>query len=190
MLLLLSLVPMPARANDGPPPSFQVAQQGPDVVVTLRLADAGEPGFGDPIDVLRDGQPVVRGAVWTEQDAEGLQGRCWGRVDPEECAASGDCLDCDEDGVPECALSEFLTASCYREGSVEVVESCVREGWHTWEVTGSDHSEELKVAADASCSEGGDDAGSGCSVVGPLTVPWATGLGLLVVGLLGLRRTR
>lgn len=198
---------MAAMANDGPSPSIAgLQQEGQDVVVTLWLADIGEPGFGQSVSVERDGQHVAAG-TFALSEAREVEARCWSSGDVERCGDPGvDCLDCDGDGSMDCAPDEYRAAQCYQSGLVDLVDGCVPPGEHAWTTDGFEEEggqpSTLDVAAvDVSClPDGWDDpddpddpeaeGSSGCSATGTPLVAWGTGLGLLALGLLGLRRRR
>lgn len=130
-----------ARANDGPVPDiYELLQQGEGVVVTLSLADAGEPGIGDPISLRRE---TDEGEVdlFTDQafgvlDAVESFGDCTGTEDLEWCAQNPDnCGDCDGDEVLECVLWNPETedeGDCYNFNLIEVLDECVPPGMATY----------------------------------------------------------
>lgn len=184
-----------AVANDGPPPFIEdLRQEQQDVVVTVWLADIGEPGFDDEVTVQRDGRPAVSG-TFSLEDAREVEARCWSSGDVSTCdRADVECLDCDGDGADDCAPDEYRLATCYRSGLVDLVDGCVAPGEHGWTTGGFDDEglpAILEVSAvDLSCLPEDSEASSGCSATGAPVVAWSTGLALLGLGLLGLRRNR
>ena len=193
--ILFSLPAIAALANDGTPPKlFELIQEGQDVAVTLEIVGGGEPGTGEEYDLVREGASgevdVLVGESLDSSDAASSEVRCRGGWDyAEDCAENpDDCLDCDEDGVPECPLE--YDGWCETAYYFEVIDSCVPAGGTTYTLSADGWSFEDSESIDVvdsgeECTVPGAGETDGCSVAG---VGW-TGPGvwpalvLLLVGL-------
>ncbi len=141
-LVLLNL----ASANDGPSPRLHAEAAGQTVTLKLELHEAGEPGLGEELEILRtDPTPeetAVKGRAYESSDADYETDYCknW-ELDSGldwTCDESPElCEDCDGDGVNECARGcetwqgFDLTLACVEPGSTSYE---VREVANTWGV--------------------------------------------------------
>ena len=182
-LTAVLLSPDLAQANDGTPPWIHEAiQEGQDVRLVVGVVDNGEPGWGDAIDVFRDGKVIFDDERFHGSDALSQEKGCRGWDTGDYCEDEENfCEDCDEDGTPECA------GWCETTGTFELVDKCVPAGEHTWSIGWWESdplfgAEVLEVTRERPCV-----GGCSCGTTGPLA-PWLAGLGLLVVGLAALRR--
>jgi len=203
--LLLTLPATFARANDGTPPElFALMQQGQDVEVTLEIVGSGEPGLGEEYDLVRDGSggevDLLVGEQLQAESAVSSEVRCRGGWDDSEACADNpdECLDCDDDGVPECPLE--YDGWCETVYYFEVVDYCVPAGETTYTFAADGWAFEDSLSIDVvdsgeECTVPGGGDGDGCSVVGLGRSGPGVGpaLIILVVGLALLRsspRTR
>jgi len=131
-------------ANDGPSPTIHaLLQEGEGVVVTLSLANGGEPGMNDPISLRRetDGAEIdlFEDQAFGAGDVLSSEPVCYGGVvDPEFCETNPDsCADCDGDDVLECVTyDEDLGADgwCETFNQVAVTDGCVPPGLATYTI--------------------------------------------------------
>jgi hypothetical protein len=183
-----------ASANDGAPPGIHaLIQEGPDVLIVLRIyAEGGEPGVDEAYTVGREGEPpIVAEHVFDPAEAVDAEVGCRHYSDQELClgAAPDDslCIDCDEDGVPECSRHSFENW-CERKLFFEVVDTCVQPGDTTYQFSADEwpfsQSESLLVVATGEVCEG---AGCGCDASAGWTTP-VTGALMIAIGIVGFRR--
>jgi hypothetical protein len=133
-----------AASNDGPSPTIHaLLQEDEAVIVTLSLANGGEPGMGDPISLRRESDDVevdlFEDQAFGGGDVVYSEPVCYGGVvNPEWCVDNPDyCADCDGDDVLECVTyDEELGADgwCETFNHVEFTDDCVPAGMATYTV--------------------------------------------------------
>lgn len=186
-----------ALANDGVPPELhELMQAGPDVVITLRIFDeGGEPGVDEAYTVGREGaEPLVAGHMFNPADAVQVEVGCRHYSDQDLCVGADPddslCIDCDEDGLPECSRHSFENW-CERELFFELVDTCAPPGEATYLFSADEwsfsQSENLLVVATGEQCEA---AGCGCEAASSGWTAPATGALMMLIGLLGFRRER
>jgi MYXO-CTERM domain-containing protein len=181
-------------ANDGSPPRIhELMQDGHDVVITLRILDMGEPGLDTAYTLTRDSaKELVSERVFQPAEAAQTERVCRHYSDQDLCAGADLddplCIDCDEDGLPECSRHEFENW-CEIKYFFEVVDTCVRPGETRYTLSADDwgfsETQSLVVEEASGVCESG---GCGCSAASDAMTAPVTGTMLLLVGLLGLRR--
>jgi len=202
LIVVASLVSLPwtASANDGTPPwIFELVQQGDGVEITLAIVSNGEPGMADSYTLTRTGPEgnatVVEDRVFTADDAELTQGECRGggsgdvvcTTQPEEC------IDCNDDGTPECDDPDGENW-CDTVNYIHIVDGCVPPGQAEYRLhadgwDSNDDTETITVDdVDQDCSDG-DDSSGGCSASGSSPSNPALIVSLLMLAL-GLAATR
>ncbi len=118
-LAVTLLCTLAARANDGPPPDgFGVFVDEPDVIISINLADGGEPNQAD---ITREGggDTVEIGQLsWSLEDASETWVTC--REEHANCETEPElCVDCDGDEIPECS------GWCITWGTFWLTDECV-----------------------------------------------------------------
>jgi hypothetical protein len=180
LALVALLAPVAALADGGPPAivvDLVAAQVGQDVKLTFGSSSNGSPS------ISRDETVVSAPGAGLAYTGSTVLPRCGREGSGQDLTCDGEpglCVDCDDDGVPECT-------ECWRIPTFEFTDDCVGPGSHVYTVQahgngsidGGTMTTELTVVDDGylACRGHGDtDAGSdpasedgsgaGCSVTG------------------------
>jgi len=194
-----------ALANDGPPPRLFAEQVGHDVELRLHLAEEGEPGMRNALDLLRDGVVIVEDRSFDEAEAVSSGWHCgggdsvwYGDTGLIRCDDMPDlCEVCDDDGEVICPKG-----GCFQDYDFLVIDACIDEGTYEYGVRqhGSDWvADDVSItveASDEACTlpdTGADpDATKSCGCSGlPGALPgYGLGLGMLLIGVVAWPRRR